>query len=172
MSNYKGGAPSHILFTEETEEYIIRSFYDSGRGYSSGPSRVRQSGKLQGYSYVAGPFWSGGSARDLLDLADWIIATGKEDFLYSGCEVVSLSFYCNLENLQDCEKRIDTCGKEHDASCKGGRMQKIWGKCKRFDSLMGKLQDILNHKGYKVYKDWQDFGLSSQKMVWWLKLKR
>lgn len=170
-SNYKGGAPSHILFTKETEEYITRSFYDNGKGFGSGPAKVRQSGRLQNYSYVTGPFWSGGGS-DLLNLADYITEAGRDDFLCNGFESVPVSFPCAIPDTGNCNSYDVSFGKEHDASCKGGKMLKLWEKCIRFNSLMGKLQKILSHKGYKIYKDWSNFGLASQKMIWWLKLKR
>ncbi len=142
-------APSHILYAQETEEYVIRSFFDRpGHNCKNGyPSYIRQSGKNQGFSYIAGPFWSKGSARDILDLADYLL------FLLNHWEedLLRVSF-----------------GKEHDASCKGGKMEKIWNSCKRHDGMMKKLKDVLEAKGYRLFKDWSEFGTSHQKMVWWI----
>lgn len=161
-------APSHILYAQESEEYVIRSFFDRpGHNCRNGyPSYIRQSGKNQAFSYIAGPFWSKQSARDILDLADFMI---KEYHIEGYGEGPSpVSFPCRVPDTELCNSFLASNGKEHDASCKGGKMLKIWQSCKRHDGMMKKLKDVLTAKGFVLYKDWYEFGTSRQKMVWWI----
>jgi len=159
-------APSHILYAQETEEYIIRAFFDRpGHDCKNGyPSYVRQSGKNQSFSYIAGPFWGKGSAGDILDLADFMIEvldSWEEDLL-------RVSFPCSLPDCGPCNSYNISFGREHDASCRGGKMEKIWKSCLRHDGMMKKLKDVLTAKGFVLYKDWAEFGTFRQKMVWWI----
>lgn len=160
-------APSHILYTQESEEYIVRSFFDRpGHNCKNGyPSYVRQSGKNQEFAYIAGPFWSKKAASDILGLADWLIQEYHTEGYGEGTSPVSLP--CNLPDTEYCNSFLLT-GKEHDADCKGGKHEKVWQSCKKHDGMMKKLKDILEAKGFKLYKDWWEFGTSQQKMIYWL----
>ena len=162
-------APSHILYTSESEEYVIRSFFDRpGHNCRNGyPSYIRQSGKNQGFSYIAGPFWSKQSARDILDLADHMIQVARY-YMQNDFFSMPVCFPCTVPDTGYCNSYEVTCGKEHDASCKGGKMEKIWKSCIRHDSMMKKLKDVLEAKGIALYKDWSEFGTAAQKMVWWI----
>jgi hypothetical protein len=114
-------APSHILFTEDTKEYITRNFFNG-----HGPDRVRQSGKLQNYIYVAGPFWgrwAGDSARELLELAMFLTGTKK------GLSVV------------DCL-----------AGACVGTIQATWKKVLAHDSVMRNLKKVLSFEGFKLVR--------------------
>ncbi|HOT31916.1 MAG TPA: hypothetical protein PLQ61_06930 [Bacteroidales bacterium] len=161
-------APSHILYAEE---YIIRSFFDRRLGHdckNGYPSYVRSGGKNQSFSYIAGPFWSKDAARNILDLADHMIQVAGY-YMQDDFSSMPVNFPCTTPDTGNCNS-YDMTGKEHDTSCEGGKHAIIWKSCLRHDGMMKKLKDVLTAKGYVIYKDWIDFGQSSQRMAWHIKV--